>query len=152
MTSHMETRRWAIASFCSPSLASVERQASALWLSSSALWFCRHWTPSLPAVKTQEAVIRLSFHQSSESAAQYDGCWLNVDLGAQSAVAWKLLMALLWSHSLYAAPPPCQLHCLGESKPVQRHSRAAARFAAGQDDDTLQGGNQRIWWRRLRIE
>lgn len=69
-----QPNKCAIASFCSPSLASVEREASALWLSSSALWFCHHWTPSLPAVHTQEAMITLSFHKSSESWGQYNKC------------------------------------------------------------------------------
>lgn len=75
-TSHRQTQpnKWAIASFCSPSLASGEREASALWLSSSALWFCHHWTPSLPAVHTQEVMITLSFHKSSESVGQYNKC------------------------------------------------------------------------------
>lgn len=93
----------AIASSCSPSLASVEQQASVLWLSSSAPRFCRHWTPSLPAVKTQEAVITLSFHKSSESLCQCNECRLNLNLRVPSATHWKkLLIVWLHSNSLYS--------------------------------------------------
>lgn len=68
-------RQGTIASSCSPSLVSVVWKALLLWLSSSVLRFCHHWTPSLPVAQTQEAMNSLLFHnKSSASVSQYAKC------------------------------------------------------------------------------